>query len=893
MAAPQAARGPTHPSRSSRRLCCRLPPKAAQIEPAVAQSERAARALKHLLHARAVALPALAAVLINATAAGQPLPALHIVEPVTVDGRLDEAAWRQVEPVSDFKQVQPDEGDDASERTEVRLLYDDAALYVGFRNFDAHAADIVARLARRDDDTAADSVTVQLDTRGDHAAAFTFCVNAANVQRDAIRTGDDVYSYDWDAIWTSAVSVDAEGWTAELRIPLTALRFDRGQEQTWRVQLTRFIARNNELQLWAFKPRSEYGELARFRPVEGLEGLPAPHGLELRPFAVMQLRWQDAPAGVGAPRGFDHDVSVGLDLRYGLTSGLSLDVALLPDFGQVDQDPALLNLTTFEVLLPEKRPFFLESAELYRMRDAYGDGTFTQLFYSRRIGLKPLFDAPDGTFVSRSPDATQIYGAAKISGRVGEAVSVGLLDAVTGPESAVLQDGAGAQSNLATAPLSNYAVARVSAALDHGFTAGATLTDVHRAEQNGLGVYQGLCLTTAEQPDPNGRCARDVSAAEADAAWSSEGGDWIAAAHVLGSRVHAGPSHLMRDGTLVSPGDLGFGARAEVAKPSGLIFAHALFESYSPRLELNEVGYLQRQNLHRLFTQLGVQFFKKGPVQVTKTAVEVFGRNSWDGAEILRGVNLNNYTQWNNFWTTWLEFQWNATAYENRELLDGTRFERPALFGIEWELTSNPSKPVAFDWAGNFALTHVGASIDTQATLAVQASDRLRVSLAPTLLRVTGDIRRVDTLGTGDASVYRFGLQDALGTGVTLRTSLTFTPALSLQLYAQLFFADVQYRALYEAQAQGTPRYVTLPMLQASSADPGLYTERDVALNVNLVFRWEVLPGSIVYLVYTHTQGGTPQWDPDSVRPRLDFAGLGRVPVVNAFLVKASYYFAR
>jgi hypothetical protein len=818
---------------------------------------------------------------------------VRVHEPLSIDGRLDEAAWQLAPAVSDFRQLQPDEGAAPSERTEVRLLYDDAALYIGFRNFDSDPAAVVSRLARRDDDTASDSVCVQLDTRGDHAAAFTFSVSAANVQRDAIRTGDDAYSYDWDAIWLSAVSIDAQGWTAEVRIPLTALRFDNGQEETWRIQLTRFISRKNEQLMWAFKPLSEHGELARFRSIDGLSGLPAPHGLELRPFGVLQLRSKDAPADVLAPRGFAHDVSLGLDLRYGLTSGLSLDVALLPDFGQVDQDPALLNLTTFEVLFPEKRPFFLESSELYQMRDAFGESTFAQLFYSRRIGSKPAFDAPDGTFISSAPDVTRIYGAAKLSGRIGEAVSVGVLDAVTAPESATLQDSGGPQTTLAVAPLSNYAVARASASLGRGFRAGATLTDVHRAEDAFSSVFNGTCLLTTERPDARGRCFRDVSAAEADASWSSDDGAWLAAAHVMGSRVHAGPAHLLRDGTLVQPGDLGFGARAEAAKAAGLFFFDALFETYSPALDLNEVGYLQRQNLHRLFTRAGVQFFKKGPVQVTKFGVEVFGRNSWDGAEILRGVNLNNYTQWNNFWVSWFELQWNATAYENRELLDGTRFERPAYFGLQWELDSNPAKPLSFGWSGDFAVTRIGTSFDSAATVALHASERLRISLAPTILRVDGDIRRVDTLGVGDASVYRFGFQDALGAGATLRTSLTFTPRISLQLYAQLFFADVQYRALFEAQGQGTPRYVTLRMLQPSTADPALYTERDVALNVNLVFRWEVLPGSVLYLVYTHTQGGTPQWDPDTVRPRIDFAGLGRVPVENAVMVKAQYYLAR
>jgi hypothetical protein len=831
---------------------------------------------------RAVAQGTLAMVFMAAT----PLPALRILEPVVIDGRLDDAAWAAARPVADFRQVSPDDGAVGSEKTEVRLLYDDKALYVGFRCFDSDPARIVARLARRDEDTASDRVDVALDTRGDHSGAFHFSVSAANVQRDAIRTGDDAFAWEWDAVWSSAVSLDGTGWSAELKIPLTALRFDSGAESTWRLQLGRFISRKNELQLWAYKPRSEFGELQRFRPIDGLSGFPAPHGLELRPFALLALVHRDAPGGINGLRGLAWRPSVGLDLRYGLTSGLSLDIAVLPDFGQVDADPALLNLTTFEVQLAERRPFFLESAELYRMRDAYGDPTFAQLFYSRRIGARPPLDSA----AVDAPDVARIWGAAKLSGRVGEAVAIGLLDVVAAREIGTFTHADATPDRNAVAPLSNYAVARASAVLGGGVQAGFTFTDVHRAEEPGAMVLDGACVNTGEAPDAKRRCTRDVSAIEADLSFSALDGDLIGAAHVLGSRAHDGPSLALRDGTVIFSGDLGYGARAEIAKSSGLVVAHALLETYSPKLDLNEVGYLQRQNLHRIFTQLGIQFFNGPAFQKTKTAIEVFGRNSWDGAEILRGVNLNNLTEWNNFWTTWLEVQWSATAYENRELHDGTRFERPGLLGLEWSLTTNPANPLRLEASGLLTTTRIGTSVDTGLTLSAHATERLRISLTPSLLRVTGDIRHVGT----DGSTYLFGLQDAVGTGLTLRSSVTFTPKMTLQLYAQLFLADVRYRELYRSKGEGTPRYVTLAMLEKSGGKPSSYDERDVTLNVNLVFRWEYLSGSVIYFLYTRSQGGAPAWaDPDAPRPRIDFAGLGRVPIENVFMVKASYYFAR
>lgn len=770
------------------------------------------------------------ALLLAVLTTSPPLHAQRTSAKLTIDGRLDEAAWAAAEPVSDLRQLQPDEGAPPSERTEVRVLYDDSALYVAFTCFDSQPGRIVTRLARRDEDAQADDVELELDTRGDHSSAFHFGVSAANVQRDAIRTGDDAYDFAWDAVWTSAVTLGEHGWVAELRIPFAELRFDAGAEGGWRVQLGRAIARKNEKLLWAFKSRAEFGAIARFRPLEGLLGLPQPHGFFARPFALLAVQRGD---GTGlSPR-----LSAGLDLRYALGSSLSFDLTALPDFGQVEADPALLNLSTFETLYPERRPFFVESAPLYQLHDAFGERTGAQLFYSRRIGA----------------GGAPIWQATKLSGRVGETVSLGLLDAAT--------------AETADAPLSNFAVARASAALGHGLTLGGMVTDVRR---------QVPAL------------ARDVTAAEAELGWAGFDGEWLAQGHVMGSRVNGGPERVLRDGTLVKAGDLGFGARVEVAHPAGLVFGRALFETYSPALTLDEAGHLQRANLHRLFVQLGVQLFDRGPFQQSKTALEVFGRNAWDGAVILRGANLNNFTQWNNFWSTWLELQWNGVGYENRELGDGTRFERPALWGLEWSLDTNPSRPISAGTSGVAHLTRIGLDVDCGAYLSANPIDRLRLSLEPSLRRVTGDVRHVETLGPGE---YRFGLQEALGAGLTLRSTLTFTPRLTLQLYAQLFFADVQYRELYEAteRAGGT---VVLAALRDVAIDPRGYAERLVSLNVNVVFRWEYLPGSVLYLVYTRGQGGTPEYEDARGRPRIDLAGLGRVPAQDVLMVKLAYYFA-
>ncbi|HYV46212.1 MAG TPA: DUF5916 domain-containing protein [Myxococcaceae bacterium] len=364
----------------------------------------------------------------------------------------------------------------------------------------------MARLTRRDRDVGSDSVQVDLDSRGDHREAFHFEVSAAGVQRDAIRTGDQALNFDWDAVWTSAVRVDAEGWTVELAIPLTVLRFKEHAEADWRIQARRLIARPNELDAIAFIPRAEHGELSRYLAIDGLAGLPAPRGLELVPFALAQLRQRGTPAVL------DWAPGVGLDARYGLTAGLSLDGTVLPDFAQVEADQAVLNLTTFEVQFPEKRPFFLEGAELFSLQDVFGDPLSTQLFYSRRLGAPaPEVEAPDGFTVASAPARIGLWGAVKVAGKVNDALSLALVDGVTAAERAKLIDPAGDEVLEGIAAPSNFFAGRAQLELPAGWRAGLTLSDARRAEgASSLGLA-GICLDGAAA-GADGRCTHDATA---------------------------------------------------------------------------------------------------------------------------------------------------------------------------------------------------------------------------------------------------------------------------------------------------------------------------------------------------------------------------------------------
>jgi len=820
--------------------------------------------------------------------------AVRVSQRPKLDGRPGEPRWEQVPALSGFTQQTPDEGAPPTEATTVRIAYDDSALYVLVRADDrAGPGGIVANLTRRDRDVGSDAIIVDLDTRGSHTGAFHFEVSAAGVQRDALRTGDDSLNFDWDALWKAVVRVDDHGWTAEIEIPFSALRFPEAPVQDFRLQIRRYLARRNEIDLWSFVPQESHGELLRYGRLEGIEGLKPSPGLLLVPYVTGRLRHTRAPANIGLPVGWDTSAGAGLDLRYAISSGLSLDATLLPDFGQVDADQVILNLTTFELFYPEKRPFFLEGGDFFSLLDAYGEPSSTQPFYSRRIGAAvPNPVVVDGSRLEQLPEPAGVLGAAKLTGRVGS-VELGLLDGVSDAETIGITSPGGESSASRLVPLSNFAVGLFRAPFAPGARVGLMVTSVLRSEAPGSIDVQGLC------PDgyprgADGRCFHDALTGALDVRWQSPAGTWTMAGSVLGSWLDHGPTRLLPDGTLLGPGSKGIGAIAEVAKASGNLLLDAVYETYSPQLDLNDAGYLRSQNLHRLFTRVAWRNFNLGPTLRTEWGLELFGRQSWDGVRIARGIQVNNRTVWRNNWTTWIELQRYPTTYDNRELRDGGRMERPAQWGAEVSLSTNPSSPLVFGVDGVLRSSWEGILLDSSASITVRLASRLELSLLPTWSRVTGDPRWVDTVGTAPGDrIYRIGLQDASAPGVTLRSTFTFHPTLTLQIYAQLFFASVLYRTLWDVPESGPTPVVKLADLVPPGRVSSAYDTSDAVLNLNVVLRWEYLPGSTLFVVYTRSQQGGLSLDPVEGRPRVDWARLGKGLVADTLQLKLSFAWAR
>ncbi|HUR92753.1 MAG TPA: DUF5916 domain-containing protein, partial [Gemmatimonadaceae bacterium] len=348
---------------------------------------------------------------------------------VTLDGRLDDEAWQHATATGGFVQKDPIEGDPAEHRTEVRVLYDDDAIYIGARLFDSEPRTIARQLVRRDGQGNADWFAVAFDPRLDRRTGYAFFVSAANVQRDEYLYNDTNVDDAWDAVWQSAVQLDSLGWTVEIRIPLSQLRYETSSgERPWGINFTRGRVRSNEETQFALMSDRQRGMVSQFGMLTGMRTENAPRRIELRPYVVVGGNFEPAEPGNPFQDGTTTNKRVGIDMRYGLGSSFTLDATLNPDFGQVEADPAVINLTAFETFFPERRPFFVEDARIF---DFSLSGMTNRLFYGRRIGRSPTGGSPAGARFVDVPEAATILGAAKITGRTAKGLSVGVITALT------------------------------------------------------------------------------------------------------------------------------------------------------------------------------------------------------------------------------------------------------------------------------------------------------------------------------------------------------------------------------------------------------------------------------------------------------------------------------
>jgi hypothetical protein len=818
------------------------------------------------------------------------LRATYVASPPHLDGKVDDAAWRAATPTRSFTQKFPNEGAPPSEPTSVRVVYDDDALYVAVE-CEQRTAPIIRGLTRRGREVEADWVEVDIGTRRDRKSAFQFQVNAAGVLVDGLRFNDTDYEGNWDENWDARSARTATGWSVEMRIPFRILRFDTLPEQSWDFEIRRYTSVRQETDEWAFIARDTGGEVSHYGELDGLAGLRRRAQFELRPFLLGRVVYR-APSSDLASSGWFAGGSAGVDIKWHPSQALTFDAAINPDFGQVEPDQLVLNLTKFETYYPEKRPFFLEGSDVF--------ATPMQLVYTRRIGRVPISPTlRDGEQLVELPSPTGIYGAAKLTGRIGDRWMVGALQALTQPNLVSVQQAGGARSTRPLDPLSSYSALRIRRDIGSNADVAVTATATARAETPaqypivpaGASLMSQALCPNGLKVAPSARCFNDAFVVAADWRWRSPRGTWVTGGQAALSILNGGPARLVPDGTVIHPGEPGTGVQGYVSKQGGEHWVgDGYFEFNDRKLDINDLGYDRRANNWRWRLELEYRDLKKHwKLLETHTRVEYFQRVNLSGLDIGSGYVINFAGRTTSFWDFFTELQYRGAYFDDREIGDGTALERAGLLSWSLDLTSNRSKRVSFTSFSQAQLLFSGANFYLDGGLLTRALPQLDVEILPTLRYTFGEPRYI---GAGLPGEYLFGKQEARALGITLRATYTFTPRLTLDTYAQLFLASEHYSDISSLASDPAGKRPVIrladlhPYAKPLSFDPDV---EEGALNLNVVLRWEFLLGSTLFVVYTHSQAPNFTLMPGEIG-NLSFGSLARAPYSDTFLIKLSYW---
>jgi len=842
---------------------------------------------------------------------------------IKLDGKLDEPAWASASPVTSFTQYDPTEGAPATEKTEVRVLVGADALYIGAKLYESNPANIRPRLSRRDEPVDGDVFAVTLDSRHDHLTGYYFRVTAGGAMRDAVAGGPNGLDLSWDAVWDAAVFTDSSGWSTEIRIPFSQLPYNRG-DRVWGIQFERYRWNKQEQDFFAFTPKKEVGGVARYGHLIGLGDLPGPSRVELTPYVSTRAEFLEVPAGNPFRDGKDYFGSTGVDLKYRLTSSMTVSATVNPDFGQVEVDPAVVNLTAFETFFPEKRPFFVEGQELFRFGDlrtfnSYGSPTY---FFSRRIGRQPhrQIGGPGIVFVD-APQQTTIATAAKLTGKTRTGWSTGILNAVTMPETANFTDPSGAHLHTEVEPLSNYFVGRLRREMRQGNTVvGSMLTAVNRDLHDP--ALRNLLRSSAYVGglDLNHSWKNRDWAFDASLAWSQVQGlpSVIAATQQSSARYFQRPDarsfHLDPNLTSLS----GYAGQAALSKSGGLHWGGNLaYQFATPGLEVNDLGFQSQADRRALSTDLHYQENKPGRF-LRNWLVAGFTNQAWnyDG-----DITFNNYASFaqgifNNFAGLFVRADYSAEGFDDRLTRGGPVARQPRSIATDINYFTDRRKvySASIDWYRSADVEgQVAQSYSLQ--LAVQPRPGVRFSFEPNLQKAHSLAQYVTTSSDPLATRtydnrYVFATIHQTTLALVTRADWTFTPKASLQLYLQPLISAGDFTSFKELR---TPRTFDFDVygrdVGTISKSGGVYTiDPDAngatansiqvpdpnfnfrSLRGNGVFRWEYRPGSALFFVWQQQRvGSEPFGNFDFSR---DFRGLVRRHPDNVFTIKATYYLA-
>jgi hypothetical protein len=840
--------------------------------------------------------------------------ALRKPAPIAIDGVLSEAVWTSQPGEDRFVQADPDQGAAPSFRTEVHVVYDDDAIYIGARMYDAHPDSVVANVCRRDDNSHSDEFTVFLDPYHDRRTGYFFVISAAGVLRDGVEYNDDWDDGSWDGVWQGRARIDSLGWTAEMRIPYSQLRFRKSDQYRWGVNFRRNLARRNEQDFVAFTPRNESGFVSRFPDLVGIESITPARAIQVTPYATSKGEFVQHPVGDPFHSGGRYQPQVGADLKTAVGSKLTLNATINPDFGQVEVDPAVVNLSDVETTFREKRPFFVEGSNSYEFGFG-GSNNYMgfnwpgpSFFYSRRIGRSPEV-SPSGSYdFADIPNGTRILGAAKLTGKIFGDWNLGVLQAVTEREQATLDLG-GVRSKSVVEPLTSYSVMRAQRDFNGG--------------RQGLGLITTVTARRLDDPALTDHLNRGALVTGLDGwtfldknkVWVLTG--WTSRSDIAGTAtrmlaVQEGSGHYLQrpdaenwrlDSTATSLS--GYAGRFAVNKHKGNVQFNSAVGFINPHYDSNDLGILSRADVVNGHVSTGYRW--SDPNKWRRSAnvnTALFASTDFDGNLIRPGLWMNGGLIFNNYWTFFPNFAYNPSSLNNRLTRGGPLTRSPAAFNGGFWGDTDSRKPFYYEAEFDFSKSNSGGwSWGVYPGVTWKPAANISMSVGPGFDRTHQDSQWVGAVDDPGATAtygrrYVFAQLDQTTFSASIRLNWSFTPNAGIQLYAQPLISSGNYFAYkqlvrprsyeWEPVGSGVPQY-DLATDTIDLGSGGYNPDFNfTSLRGNAVLRWEYMPGSTLFLVWTQDRSAFLNEGEFDFGPSMSRM-VDQKPN-NIFLAKLTYY---
>ncbi len=857
------------------------------------------------------------------------ISAERVREVITIDGNLSEQVWQRP-GLTTFTQKLPNESAAPSQRTEVWLAYDDEALYVAARMYDSAPDSIIQILGRRDADVTADWFTFDIDPYHDRRSGFFFALSAAGTLRDGTLYNDDWNDNSWDGVWEGRTQIDSRGWTAEMRIPFSQLRFHHAEKYVWAVNFSRMVGRANETDFVVYTPQKGSGFVSRFIDLEGIENIEPPRDLEVLPYVTSRAEFSQHTSGDPFNNGSKYSPGLGVDLKVALGPDLTLNGTINPDFGQVEVDPAVVNLSDVETFYDEKRPFFIEGANVFQFGQGGSNNFWSfnwgnpNFFYSRRIGRAPQGSIPSYDYVDM-PLGTHILGAGKLTGKVGGDWNVGMIHAVTAREDAEIQVN-GMRRSVEIEPMTYYGVGRVQKDFNDG--------------KQGI----GLITTYTNRFFSDDRLESDINSnalamgvdgwqfLDSDKTYVLTGWGAFSDIHGTQARMTAlqessrhyyqrpGLSQVSLDTTATSLS--GYAGRWAINKQKGAWQLNSAVGVISPGFDLDDLGFIWRTDIINYHLAIGYKWTDRteyyNNVRVNFAA---FGSNDFGGNKVWQGYfGMINF-ELPNFYQIGLNYAFNPPSIDTRSTRGGPAMLNPTGWELDYNFSSDSRKSIVLSAFGFSYIGGGGHQFQTEVDIDYKPAPNIEFTAGPSFSRNDYQAQwvgsYVDPTATATfGSRYVFADMNQKTISANIRLNWTFSPELSLQVFMQPLISSGAYRDLKELSQPRTFNFgyfgrngsTILSQTDVTGAVSGYQVDADGAgpsqpysfsnpdfnyksLRGNAVLRWEYRPGSALYLVWTQSRSDNENFG--DFQFNHSFSRLWTAHPDNIFMVKFTYWWSR